>query len=70
LADDLVGFVALEPLGPDVPAEDVSPTVDEEDGVVAHAGHELGEVLLALPQPGPPPGVGRLQRLLGCGPPE
>ena len=37
LADDLVGLVLLDPLGPGVPGGDVAVRVEHEDGVVLHA---------------------------------
>ena len=50
LADDLVGPVALEPLGPGVPGEDVASRVEHEDRVVPDALDEEPKALLALPQ--------------------
>ncbi len=47
-ADDLVGPVALEPLGADVPAGHPAVGVEQEDGVVGDAGDEQAEPLLAL----------------------
>src|SRR5687767_8639411 len=50
LADDLVGPVALDPLGPFVPRSDVATLVEQEDGVVLGPFDEEPETLLAAPQ--------------------
>src|SRR6185295_1553135 len=47
LSDDLVGGVALDPLGAGVPGSDVSPGVEHEDGVVPDALDHEAEALLA-----------------------
>jgi hypothetical protein len=45
-ADDLVGAVALDELRPRVPGEDVPLGIEQENGVVAHAFHQLAEGLV------------------------
>ena len=50
LADDLVGRVALDPLGPGVPGGDVAVGVEHEDRVVPDALDQEPEALLALAQ--------------------
>src|SRR5262249_38261871 len=49
-ADDLVGAVALEAGGAEVPAGEVSVPVEGEDGVVADRLHHQAKTLLALAQ--------------------
>src|SRR5690349_18063393 len=48
LADDLVGTVALDALGPAVPGGDDAVAVELEDRVVDDGVHEPPEALLAL----------------------
>ena len=45
LADDLVGPVAEEPLGPEVPADQPPVRVDQEEGVLGRVGREQVEPL-------------------------
>ena len=45
-ADDLLGSVALDPLGAQVPARDVAVGIETEDGVVAHRPDEVLELRL------------------------
>lgn len=54
-ADDLLGAIALDPLGAEVPGRDPPLGVQHVDGVVDHAFHQQAEFLLALAQ-----GLGRL----------
>src|SRR6478736_8121951 len=49
-ADDLVGGIALQAFGADVPADDRAVGVAKEDRVVGHAGDERAKLLLARPQ--------------------
>ena len=58
LADDLVGLVALDPLGPGVPGGDVALRVEHEDGVVLDALDQQPEPLLAQPRASPRPACG------------
>ena len=48
--DDLIGPVALDPLGPAIPARDVALGLQHEDRVVLDRLHEEAESLLALAQ--------------------
>ena len=50
LADDLVGLVPLDALGPGVPRGDVALRVEQEDGVVLGPFHQEPEPLLAPAQ--------------------
>src|SRR5262249_16758462 len=65
LADDVLSPEALDPLSPGVPGNDVAVAVEEEDGVIPNAGHQLPEVLLALPQPRLRPVLAGARRLQG-----
>ena len=67
LADDLVGPVALDPLGPGVPGGDVPGRVEQEDGVVAHPLDQLVEVLLGPTLRLFGPHRPLLQRAVTCG---
>ena len=49
-ADDLLGLIALDPLGPGVPTDDVPAGIEHEDGVVLHGLHDDAEPLLAHAQ--------------------
>ncbi len=49
LADDLVGRVVLDPLGPEVPGRDQTRRVEHEDGVVLNALDQETQAQLALP---------------------
>jgi hypothetical protein len=48
LSDDLLGLVALDAPGPQVPGGDVPLCVEHEDGVVLYTLHQEPEALLAL----------------------
>jgi len=50
LADNFLGPIAFEVFRSGVPCKDVPLPVKEEDGIIPHACHQLGEVFLALPQ--------------------
>ena len=51
LADDLLGPVALDPLGPGVPGGDVALRVEHEDGVVGRPVDEQPELVGLVPGP-------------------
>ena len=50
LAEDFLGSVALDPLGTGVPADDVSPRIEQEDRVLPHVRDEVLKLLVGHPQ--------------------
>src|SRR4051812_44308703 len=50
LADDVLGLVALDALGPCVPGGDMPLRVEQEDGVIADSFNQQPKALLALAQ--------------------
>jgi hypothetical protein len=47
-AEDLLGFIAFEPLGPGVPTGHVAARIEQKDRVILDAGHDFAEMLLGL----------------------